>query len=110
MPSYTYECKECSQRFDLFHSIVDTSSRFCPECGGLAQHVISGGVGLIFKGSGYYETDYKRKKNGLNGNEKSGGNGTGTKHHKQASSENKTPDKTEKKEKVDNKNGDDKKV
>jgi putative FmdB family regulatory protein len=69
MPTYTYSCTECENRFDLFHSIKDDSEKQCPICNSVAKRQMGVGVGLIFKGSGFYETDYKNKKNG-NGNGK----------------------------------------
>lgn len=61
MPTYEYECGKCKKRFDVFHSMTDDSVRKCPECGGKAHRLISAGTGVIFKGSGFYETDYKKK-------------------------------------------------
>ncbi len=75
MPTYTYECTKCGTHFDLFHSITDESEKHCPECQGEARRVISGGIGVIFKGSGWYQTDYKGKNPAINGN------GNGHHHH-----------------------------
>ena len=60
MPTYTYQCMECGHAFDLFHGIMENGSRGCPLCGQAANRRIGTGAGLIFKGSGFYETDYKR--------------------------------------------------
>lgn len=62
MPTYTYKCKVCNMQFDSFQSIVDPPLEHCPSCHGEIQRVITGGSGLIFKGSGFYITDYSRKK------------------------------------------------
>ncbi len=61
MPTYEYLCKECGHQFEAFHSIVEDPLSECPECGGRLQRLINGGIGLIFKGSGFYLTDYKNK-------------------------------------------------
>src|SRR5712692_3457562 len=61
MPTYTYRCRKCGHRFELFHGIKDEAPRRCPRCKGRAARVPSGGAGLIFKGSGFYITDYRSK-------------------------------------------------
>lgn len=67
MPTYEYKCKRCSYKFEAFQSIVADPVKKCPRCkDGDVQRLISGGAGLIFKGAGFYETDYK-KKSGDNG-------------------------------------------
>ena len=80
MPTYTYQCTECGHQFDLFHSMKDESTKSCPECGAEAKRRIGAGVGLIFKGSGFYITDYKNghssmPANGDNGNGHTAANG-----------------------------------
>ena len=60
MPTYEYECLECKFTFEEFQRITDKPLNKCPKCGGPAKRLISGGAGLIFKGSGFYVTDYKR--------------------------------------------------
>jgi putative FmdB family regulatory protein len=50
-------------QFDTFQSIVDPPLEHCPSCQGGLQRVITGGSGIIFKGSGFYITDYARKNN-----------------------------------------------
>ena len=57
MPTYEYECKNCSHSFEVFQSISDSPLTICPECGGDIRRVIFGGAGVIFKGSGFYVTD-----------------------------------------------------
>ena len=60
MPTYDYECKACEHRWELFQSIKASPVRKCPECGKLkAKRIIGAGAGIIFKGSGFYETDYR---------------------------------------------------
>jgi putative FmdB family regulatory protein len=60
MPTYDYRC-ENGHVFELFHSIKDDSTKHCPECGAPAKRVPSAGGGLLFKGSGFYITDYRSK-------------------------------------------------
>ncbi len=62
MPTYEYECKKCGKRFERYQSITARPLRKCPECAGRVRRIIGAGGGVIFKGSGFYETDYKRKK------------------------------------------------
>jgi putative FmdB family regulatory protein len=57
MPTYEYSCAK-GHTFELFQRISDRPKGKCPKCGARAQRVISGGAGLIFKGSGFYITDY----------------------------------------------------
>ena len=52
----------CQMRFDHFQSIVDPPLATCPSCKGELERIITGGSGLIFKGSGFYITDYVKKK------------------------------------------------
>lgn len=59
MPTYEYECKTCGYQFEEFQSIADPPLSKCPKCGGLVERLISGGGGLLFKGSGFYITDYR---------------------------------------------------
>jgi putative FmdB family regulatory protein len=60
MPTYEYKCKSCGHAFEKFHSITAAPVKKCPECGKNAvERLISAGGGLIFKGSGFYITDYR---------------------------------------------------
>jgi len=59
MPTYEYECKRCGVRFERFQSISEEPIKVCPECGGEVRRLISAGGGVIFKGSGFYATDYR---------------------------------------------------
>ena len=60
MPTYDYECQACGNRHEVFQSITEGSLRKCPECGKLRlRRLIGTGGGIIFKGSGFYETDYR---------------------------------------------------
>ena len=60
MPTYDYVCKNCDHQWELFQSMKDNPVRKCPSCGKLrAKRVIGPGAGIIFKGSGFYQTDYR---------------------------------------------------
>ncbi len=59
MPTYDYECDECKHKFEAFHSMTAKSLKKCPECGGKVTRLLGSGSGIIFKGSGFYHTDYK---------------------------------------------------
>ncbi len=59
MPTYEYRCKQCGHLFEAFQSISAEPLSDCPICNGTVQRLIGGGNGLIFKGSGFYITDYK---------------------------------------------------
>lgn len=69
MPTYEYVCAKCGHEFEQFQSMKDEPLKKCPKCkkAGL-KRLVGGGAGLIFKGSGFYITDYKKK----SGGEKSG--------------------------------------
>ncbi len=60
MPTYEYRCDACGHEFEKFQSIKAGPIRKCPECGKLkVKRLISAGAGFIFKGSGFYITDYR---------------------------------------------------
>lgn len=61
MPTYDYECKNCNHTFEAFQKMSDAPLETCPECSGPVKRLIGTGAGIIFKGSGFYCTDYKRK-------------------------------------------------
>ena len=60
MPTYEYKCPKCGTLFEQFQKITSKPEAPCPKCGAKAVRLISGGHGIVFKGSGFYETDYKR--------------------------------------------------
>ncbi|MCQ9208843.1 MAG: zinc ribbon domain-containing protein [Omnitrophica bacterium] len=61
MPTYEYKCKKCKHKFDAFQQITAKPLKSCPECKGPVYRLISSGAGFIFKGSGFYTTDYRSK-------------------------------------------------
>lgn len=83
MPTYEYECRSCKHRFEEFQGISDEPLKRCPRCGKSVRRLFGGGLGIIFKGSGFYTTDYKRS------SAVTGGNGS-TKPKEASSNESKT--------------------
>jgi len=77
MPTYEYECRECSYTFEAFQSINDDPLEKCPLCGGKVKRLIGGGSGIIFKGSGFYITDSKKAQSASTCSKKSSGAGEG---------------------------------
>ena len=74
MPTYDYLCRECGEKFEHFQSMSSSPLNKRPNCkvkNCKVERIISGGTGLIFKGSGYYLTDYKNKKTQSSENKKS---------------------------------------
>lgn len=60
MPTYDYQCDACDHEFELFQSINDQIKRKCPECGRMKLRRLFGtGAAIMFKGSGFYQTDYR---------------------------------------------------
>jgi putative FmdB family regulatory protein len=59
MPTYEYKCLECGGRFEAFQSMTDEPLATCEQCGGKLKRLIGTGAGIIFKGSGFYSTDYR---------------------------------------------------
>jgi putative FmdB family regulatory protein len=60
MPTYDYECDACGHKFELFQGINDKVQRKCPKCGKLKlRRLIGAGGAIMFKGSGFYKTDYR---------------------------------------------------
>lgn len=83
MPTYDYECQSCGHRFDQFQNMSAEPLRDCPSCGEPAlKRLVGGGIGIIFKGSGFYVTDSKSssgagKKEGSKSGEAAASEGTG---------------------------------
>ena len=60
MPTYDYECDACAHTFELFQSINDSVKKKCPECGkNKLRRLFGTGGAIVFKGSGFYQTDYR---------------------------------------------------
>lgn len=59
MPTYEYECTKCGHLFEQFQSIKAEPLKKCPTCKGRVKRLLSSGSGLLFKGSGFYITDYR---------------------------------------------------
>jgi putative FmdB family regulatory protein len=59
MPTYEYECEKCGHRFEVFQSMTERPRRRCPKCRGKVRRLLGGGAGIVFKGSGFYTTDYR---------------------------------------------------
>ena len=59
MPTYDYQCLDCGIKFELFQNMTEEPIRECPDCRGEVKRLIGAGAGLIFKGSGFYSTDYR---------------------------------------------------
>ena len=76
MPTYDYKCTQCGHDFEMFQTMSESHIKDCPECDGTVRRLVGGGSGLIFKGSGFYLTDYgkgkdqRKKTDGQNGKEK----------------------------------------
>ena len=60
MPTYEYLCRKCDTVFERFQSMTEEPVKTCEQCGGEVERLIGAGAGLIFKGSGFYATDYKK--------------------------------------------------
>jgi len=81
MPTYEYACPKCGHEFEQFQSMRDEPLKKCPKCKKAGvKRLVGGGAGLIFKGTGFYITDYKKK---------SGGGGEGGGESKSSSAETK---------------------
>ncbi len=78
MPTYEYKCTQCGYVFELFQTMSAEPVKTCPKCKGIVKRLIGPGAGPIFKGTGFYQTDYKNAKSSSGG---------------KSSSENKSSDK-----------------
>ena len=59
MPTYEYRCTACSHEFEKIQKMSEEPGAECPECGARSERKLSAGAGLLFKGSGFYITDYR---------------------------------------------------
>jgi len=92
MPTYDYQCEGCGRTFEHFQSMSDDPLSQCQECEGSLKRLIGGGLGIIFKGSGFYITDNKSKNSSNPAPKAAPSVETGS---KPASTESTTPKKTE---------------
>lgn len=76
MPTYDYKCLDCEHRFEAFQSMTDEPLGACPVCGGKVKRLIGSGAGIIFRGSGFYCTDYRDSPSGGDKGEKAESAGT----------------------------------
>ena len=59
MPTYEYKCSRCGHQFEVFQRISEDPIEKCEKCGGRVKRLIGAGAGIIFKGNGFYATDYR---------------------------------------------------
>lgn len=104
MPTYEYRCTSCSHDFDKFQRMSEDPVAECPQCGSRAERRLSGGAGLLFKGSGFYITDYRsdsyknaaKAEGGSPGKSEGGESGkSGGSSSSDSKSETKSPSKSE---------------
>jgi len=74
MPTYDYECTDCGRRFEIFHGMTEEPRTECEVCKGRLKKLIGPGAGIIFKGSGFYCTDYRSDDYKQKASKESGGN------------------------------------
>ena len=85
MPTYDYRCRECGRDFEVFQRMSDRPGAACPECGAAAERLISGGAGLLFKGDGFYITDYRSEEYRKQARAETGGGSDGKRDGKSES-------------------------
>lgn len=61
MPTYQYKCPKCGHEFEEFQKMSDPPIEICPNCKGQTHRIVTGGIGFVFKGSGFYITDNRSK-------------------------------------------------
>jgi putative FmdB family regulatory protein len=64
MPNYDYRCEKCGHHFEVLQSMSAEPVAECPQCKGSVKRLIGGGAGVHFKGTGFYQTDYKKSSGG----------------------------------------------
>jgi putative FmdB family regulatory protein len=98
LPTYEYECEACGYKFERFQSIKAEPIKKCPECGkNKVKRLIGIGAGMIFKGSGFYITDYRDKSYNDKAKAESGGGSSGEAKPAEASATGSTESKSESK-------------
>ena len=93
MPTYSYECTECADRFDVVQAFTDDALTTCDKCSGRLRKLFSS-VGVVFKGSGFYRTD--SRESGKKTKSSTNGSSTSESGTSSGSSESKTPSSAEK--------------
>ncbi len=93
MPTYEYRCPSCQNEFEKFQRMSEDPVAECPRCGAAAERRLSGGAGLLFKGSGFYITDYRSDSYKKAAKSESGGDSG--KSSGGSASESKSPTKSE---------------
>jgi putative FmdB family regulatory protein len=78
MPTYEYECEKCGCHFEEFQKMTDPPLKVCTKCGGRLKRLIGTGAGFLFKGKGFYTTDYRSKEYKERARNDKGGESKGT--------------------------------
>ena len=73
MPTYEYRCRQCGREFEVFQRMSDEPAAPCPACEHVAERLISGGAGLLFRGEGFYITDHRSESYRKRAREEAGG-------------------------------------
>lgn len=94
MPTYDYECQSCGHIFEYFQSMSDDPLKECPKCGEGVKRLIGGGMGIIFKGSGFYVTDNRSASKGASSGSGGSSESKSTDSGKSESSSKETPSKS----------------
>jgi putative FmdB family regulatory protein len=104
MPTYDYQCDACGHRFDLFQSMLDKPIKKCPKCHRLkVRRLLGTGGGVIFKGSGFYQTDYRSESYKKAASADNGSDGKKSETKSESKSESKSETKSEPAKKAESK-------
>lgn len=90
MPTYDYVCAECGHEFEAFQKMSDSPLTDCPDCKGNVKRKIGAGLSPVFKGSGFYITDYKKSNTAPSTDTKSSGSDSTSTSDKKTSGSKKT--------------------
>lgn len=96
MPTYEYKCRKCDHQFERFQSITAEPVKTCPKCKGKVARMLTTGAGIIFKGTGFYQTDYKKSSHRAPPSEQSGAKKVDVAKTDGGKSENSKPEKSAK--------------